>query len=106
MAAPQFPASNAAAFSNISATPAAFALYGGTYMLTAHATWGGGSVQLNRLAADGVTFVPVSSAYGTAALAKLSADGSISPIPLAPGTYQLAVATATGLYVDIAMING
>jgi hypothetical protein len=41
---------------NIAATPKPFKLRAGLYRLTAHAgTWGGGSVRLQRLAADGST---------------------------------------------------
>jgi hypothetical protein len=35
-------------YSNISATPASFILRGGNYGVTAKATWGGGSVTLQR----------------------------------------------------------
>jgi hypothetical protein len=37
-------------FSNISSTPAAFNLRGGSYGVTALGTWGGGSATLQRLA--------------------------------------------------------
>src|ERR1039458_5148545 len=43
-------------FKNISATPAAFTLRGGNYGLTCHATWGGGSITLQRLSPDGSTY--------------------------------------------------
>ena len=38
-------------FSNISATPTSFNLKGGLYGVVASATWGGGSVTLQRLEA-------------------------------------------------------
>ena len=42
---------------NVSATPAPFKLVAGMYELTVHAeTWDGGSVTLQRLAADGATY--------------------------------------------------
>lgn len=79
-------------FNNISATPASFTLRGGNYGVTAHATWGGGSVTLQRLSPDGSTYVTVLVAF--------SADGYAN-LNLPSGTYQLLVATATGIYVDI-----
>lgn len=79
-------------FSNISATPSAFTLRGGNYGLTAKATWGGGSVTLQRLSMDGTTYVTV--------LTALTADGYANA-NLPSGTYRLLVATATAVYVDI-----
>ena len=79
-------------YSNISATTAAFILRGGLYGITAKATWGGGSVTLQRLAGDGSTYVTC--------LTALSADG-YATVSLPPGSYKLTVATASGIYVDI-----
>lgn len=79
-------------FSNISATTAAFTLRGGNYGVTAKATWGGGSVTLQRLSMDGTTYVTVLTAF--------AADGYAS-VNLPSGTYRLTVATATAIYVDI-----
>jgi len=79
-------------FTNISATPAPFVLRGGNYGITAHATFGGGSVTLQRLSPDGVTYVTV--------LTAITADGYAN-LNLPSGTYQLAIATATGVYVDV-----
>lgn len=80
------------AFKNISATPAPFTLRGGNYGVTAHATWGGGSVTLQRLSPDGSTYVTVLTAF--------AADG-YQNANLPSGTYQLLVATATAIYVDV-----
>jgi hypothetical protein len=81
------------AFSNISSTPAPFNLRGGSYGITAHsATWSAGSTTLQRLAPDGLTYVTVLTAF--------SADGYAS-VNLPAGTYELAIATATGVYADI-----
>ena len=55
-------AQDAAIFSNISATTAAFPLKGGTYGVAVQATFGGGSVKLQIQAADGSTYLSVSSA--------------------------------------------
>lgn len=82
-------------FSNISATPTPFTLRGGAYGVTVHATWGGGSVTLQRLSADGTTYVTVLDAF--------TADGYAS-VNLPGGTYQLAIATATGVYADVTSI--
>jgi hypothetical protein len=79
-------------FSNISANTAAFTLRGGNYGLTCHATWGGGSVTLQRLATDASTYVTVVTA--------LTADGYASA-NLPSGTYRLTVATATAVYCDV-----
>ena len=82
-------------FANITATTAAFSLKGGQYAVTAHGTWGGGSLTLQRLAADGSTFVNCLSAF--------TADG-YATVNLPNGTYKFAVVTATGIYVDITSI--
>ena len=79
-------------FSNISATTAAFNLKGGQYGITVSATFGGGSVTLQKLAADGSTYVTALTAF--------SAAGFVSAY-LPPGTYKVAVATATAVYVEI-----
>ena len=82
-------------FSNISATPAVFTLRGGHYAITAIATWGGGSVTLQRLAADASTYVTV--------LTALTAN-NFQTLNLPGGTYKLLVATATAIYVDITSV--
>lgn len=82
-------------FSNISANTASFTLRGGSYGITAHATWGGGNVVLQRLAADASTYVSVITA--------LTADGySVTNLP--NGTYRFAVTTATAVYVDVTAV--
>lgn len=82
-------------FSNISATTAAFSLRGGLYAVTAKGTWGGGSATLQRLASDGSTYVTALTAF--------AADG-FQTLTLPPGTYKVAIATATAVYVDIVEI--
>lgn len=79
-------------FSNISATPATFILRGGNYGLTVHATFGGGSVVLQRLSPDNTTYINV--------ITGLTADGYTN-VNLPSGTYKLAIATATAVYADI-----
>jgi hypothetical protein len=75
-------------FSGLSATPSAFTLLGGKYMLAANATWGGGSLTLSVLMPDGTTYVTAATA--------LSADGVVVA-NLPPGTYELIIATATAV---------
>lgn len=82
-------------FTNISATTATFQLLGGYYCLDAHGTWGGGSIQLNRLAADGSTWIAAGN--------PITADGAINYL-LPPGRYQIAVTTATALYIQLGRI--
>lgn len=82
-------------WANISATPTAFNLGGGLYAVTVMATWGGGSVTLQRLAADGSTYVTCLTAF--------NANG-YSTVYLPKGLYQLTIATATGVYADITAI--
>lgn len=82
-------------FSNISANTAAFTLRGGNYGITVTATFGGGSVTLQRLAPDGTTYVTVVTAFTAAGYASAN---------LPSGTYRLAVATATGVYADVVSI--
>ena len=82
-------------YSNISATPATFTLRGGQYGVTANATWGGGTLTLQRLAVDGVSYVTCLTAF--------TADGYAS-VNLPSGTYRLLVATATAIYVDVVAI--
>jgi hypothetical protein len=88
---------NSASFSNLSATPAAFQLLGGTYGITVSATFGAGSVTLNVLAGDNITWIAVLTAFAAVGYAYLS---------LPPGQYQLAIATATAVYAAIAPIKG
>lgn len=82
-------------FSNISATTAAFQIFGGKYGLTVSATFGGGNVQLQALALDGSTFVNV----GTA----VTAAGQ-STLDLPPGQYRIAVTTATAVFAALTRI--
>lgn len=79
-------------FVNVSTTQGPFTLRGGNYGLTCHATFGGGSVALQRLSTDGSTYVTV--------LTALTADG-YGNANLPSGTYQLLVTTATGVNCDV-----
>ena len=87
--------SNNSIYTNISATTAAFTLPSGLYGVTVTATFGGGSVTLQRLAADGSTYVTCLTAFTAAGYATVN---------LPAGTYRFTIATATAVYVDIAAI--
>jgi hypothetical protein len=78
-------------FSNISATTSAFTLTGGRYAFTVAATFGGGNVALQVLAGDGSTWLVVSN---QTAAAHVTVD-------LTPGSYRIAVATATAVFVNL-----
>jgi hypothetical protein len=83
------------AYKNVSATQGPFTLRGGQYAVTVIATWGGGSVTLQRLADDGSSYVTCLTAF--------SANG-YATVNLPSGRYQFAVATATAVYVDITSV--
>jgi len=82
-------------FANIAATTAQFQVKGGTYLLTVHATFGGGSVQMQTLAGDGATWLLL----GTS----ITADGTQS-FTLPPGAYRIAIATATAVYANLTRV--
>ena len=81
-------------FSNISASTTGFKLKGGRYGVTAIATFGGGSVKLQRLALDATTYVSMSSSGDFTA-----AGGAIVDLP--PGTYRFTIATASAVYAEV-----
>ena len=87
----------ARSWKNISATPALFRLTTGLYELTVHAeTWGGGSVTLQRIAADGATYATAFKVFST--------DGSdTSYVP--SGAYQRTIASATNASADLVLIE-
>lgn len=66
---------------------------GGIYAITVSGTTP--NAQLNKLAADGATFVPQGSAISTA--------GVTTPVYMAPGQYNLVV-TGSALYIDITRV--
>lgn len=85
------------AFSNISTTTAAFTLLGGAYGVEVVATFGGGSVKLQRLALDGTTYLSVDSGTDFAA-------NGYANINLPNGTYRFTIATATAVYAELTAI--
>jgi hypothetical protein len=84
---------------NISSTgdQVVFPLTGGRYGITVIATFGGGSVTLERLAGDGATWVTAATA--------ITANG-FAAVELPRGSYRFTVATATAVYVGIERIPG
>ena len=84
-------------FSNISATTATFQLSGGLYGIDYLATWGGGSVTLEKLGPDGSTYLPAAVAA--------TANGSIA-VYLTACTYKFVIATASAVYLSIQRIPG
>jgi hypothetical protein len=82
-------------FSNIAATTAAFALKGGSYLIAAVATFGGGNVELQALGPDQSTWLSLPTAL------KLSAAGTIAG-NLPPGQYRFTITTATAVYCSVA----
>jgi hypothetical protein len=89
----------AVSFSNISATPTAFSLAGGQYGCSVIATFGGGSVKLQRRGPDGSTFQSVLS--GT----DFTAAG-YQTVYLPPGLYTFTIATASAVYAEVSRIPG
>lgn len=82
-------------FTGKSATVGPFNLSGGLYGVTAIATWGGGNATLQKLAADGSTYVTCLTAFTANGYATAS---------LPPGIYQVSITTATAVGVDIVKI--
>ena len=91
-------AGEAVSFSNIAATTAPFSLRGGKYGVECTGTFGGGSVTLERRAADGTTSVPVGASTTFAA-------AGYAVVDLSPGIYEFVIATATAVYADITRIQ-
>lgn len=75
-----------------------FPLQGGAYVMDAIATWNSGSITLQRLGPDNATFIVAATA--------LSADGTTGSLALPPGTYRIAVASATNLWISVIRIPG
>ena len=81
-------------FSNISATTSSWAVEGGMYGIDVVATWGGGTVKLDKLSGDGTTYVTVST---------YSAN-TYETQNLPTGTYRLTVATASAIYFQMTAV--
>jgi hypothetical protein len=90
-------------FKNISATTAAFLLKGGRYGVDVIATFGGGSVILNRVAGDNSTVLPCPNIAGVAT--GFTAAG-YQAFDLPPGSYKLVITTATAVYASVSRVPG
>lgn len=102
---------DAQAFSNISATTSPFQLQGGIYSVDVVATFGGGTVKLQKLAQDNSTYVDLQAAFPNAGVEVDLVVGNFSAagnkvFALAQGTYRLTIATATAVFVNISRIPG
>lgn len=84
-------------FSNIAASTSTFPLNGGKYGAEATATFGGGSVKLQKLLGDGSTFQSVASATDFTA-------AGYAVIDLPPGQYRFTIATATAVYCALTRV--
>jgi len=82
---------NLALLSNASATSSGAFWPGGRGVFSAKATWGGGTVKLQYLAADGATWIDAGSDT------TLTADGG-GVFELPAGQIRANVATATAVY--------
>jgi len=60
-------------------------------------SWGGGNVHLQSLAADGSTYLDVGSSTNFTTNGCANCD-------LSPGSYQLSITTATGVYAEISEV--
>jgi hypothetical protein len=90
-------AEDAKSFLNISASTAAFTLKGGSYLISAVATFGGGSVELQALGPDQLTWLSLPTAL------KLTSAGMIAG-NLPPGLYRFTIATASAVFCSVAGI--
>ena len=86
-------------FKNISANTAPFNLVGGKYAADCVATFGGGSCKLQRLAADGTTYLSVSSTTDFTA-------AGYGTVDVPAGQYRFTIATATAVYASIVSVPG
>jgi hypothetical protein len=83
-------------FTNISTTTSPFRLLGGTYGMTATAAaWASGSVTLQILAADQLTWVTALTAFTA---------NSFATVTVPNGIYRLLVASVANAYVSIQIV--
>lgn len=94
-------------YDNISATTTSFGpILGGYYNVNVSATFGGGTVELQQLAEDGVTWLSIKFPFNNAGaevdlvIGSFSANG-MKPFILAPGQYRIAITTATAVFVSV-----
>lgn len=75
-----------------------FSIKGGVYLLSSVATWGGGSIEVQKLGPDGSTLLSLATPM------KLQANGVTAPAYLPPGQYQLTVTTATAVSAELSRV--
>lgn len=83
----------------------------GDYLVEVVATFGGGSVELQKLGPDASTYISLTAPFNNAGteadlvIGKFSAAGA-KVLRLPPGSYQFTVTTATAVYARISRIPG
>jgi hypothetical protein len=82
-------------FTNISASTSPFKLLAGTYGMAVSATWSSGSVTLQVLSADQLTWITALTAFSA---------NSLATATLPNGIYRINVATATAVYVALQIV--
>lgn len=99
--------------SNVAASTTGNVVIGGKYLMEVVATFGGGSVKLQRLGPDDTTFLDIKQVFekadGVGGTADLLAVGSFTAngaqiLDLAPGSYKCTIATATAVYASLERI--
>lgn len=86
-------------FTNAAAgTSATFELRGGKYMVAFNGT-GTGTVDVQRLGPDGVTFI-------ACGVTQITATTGAQTLDLPPGQYRVVIATFTANYVAIERVPG
>lgn len=104
-------ANESAFFSNISASTAPFLLNGGRYGIDVVATFGGGSVALEKLGPDGTTYVSLKAAFNNSGTEADLVIGSFAAaghkvVDIPPGSYRFTIATASAVYAGISRVSG
>ena len=82
--------------SNVSATSASFVLRPGHYLVSASASWGGGSCKLQRLGPDQTTYLSVGADF--------TANGTAA-IYIPGGQFVFTIATASAVYAEVVPID-
>lgn len=86
------------------ATHGPFFVQGGLYLLSAEATWGGGSLTLQQKLPNGAAFsTHILTPASVTPAATLTANG-VGLVYLAPGEVQLVFATGSALYAALTRI--
>jgi hypothetical protein len=82
-------------FTNISASTSPFRLVAGTYGMWVTATWSSGSVTLQILSADQLTWVTALTAFSA---------NSFATVSLPNGIYRVNVTSATAVYASLQIV--